>query len=232
MNKIFNLLSSNQLKILALIAMTIDHIGVQILPQYDILRIIGRISFPIFAFMIAEGCRYTRSRSKYLLKMSGLAVICQVVFYIADGSLYQSVLVTFSLGIGLVYAVDYALKKGSMLACLLAVFALFSVYFICEILPEILSHTDFLIDYGFWGAVMPLLVYVMHNKTGKLLMMTVAMIGIALNYGGNQWYSLIALIPLAVYSGQRGKIRLKEMFYLYYPLHLVAIYAVDMFLLG
>ena len=55
-------LSNDRLKIIAAAAMLIDHIGAYLLPQVRILRIIGRIAFPIFAFMIAEGCRYTKNK--------------------------------------------------------------------------------------------------------------------------------------------------------------------------
>ena len=59
-------LSGNQLKLIALITMTIDHVGAYLLPQFTILRIIGRLSMPIYAFLIAEGCRHTHDRRKYL----------------------------------------------------------------------------------------------------------------------------------------------------------------------
>ena len=55
-------LTGNQLKLIALVTMTIDHIGMQLFPRVRLLRIIGRLAFPIFAYMIAEGCRYTRNR--------------------------------------------------------------------------------------------------------------------------------------------------------------------------
>ena len=55
-------LNNNQLKILAIVIMTIDHVGMEIMPQFRILRIIGRLAFPIFAFMIAEGCHHTKNR--------------------------------------------------------------------------------------------------------------------------------------------------------------------------
>ena len=57
-------LSGNALKIIGAITMLIDHMGVVLFPGIAILRIIGRISFPIFAFMIAEGCRYTKNKLK------------------------------------------------------------------------------------------------------------------------------------------------------------------------
>ena len=60
-------LTGNQLKLIALFAMTCDHVGMQIFPQLLWLRMIGRLAMPIYAFMIAEGCRHTRNRKKYLL---------------------------------------------------------------------------------------------------------------------------------------------------------------------
>ena len=57
-------LTGNALKILAALFMTIDHIGVMLFPRVLVLRIIGRLALPIFAFMIAEGCKYTRNKKK------------------------------------------------------------------------------------------------------------------------------------------------------------------------
>lgn len=76
--RIFN---GNSLKILAAIFMLVDHIGILFYPQELIWRIIGRISMPIFAFMIAEGCRYTRNKAKHFLLPFCLGVICQIVYY-------------------------------------------------------------------------------------------------------------------------------------------------------
>ena len=72
-------LTGNQLKILALIAMTIDHVGVMLFPESVWLRVIGRLAFPIFAYMIAEGCHYTRSKSRYLGLCIGVAALCRVL---------------------------------------------------------------------------------------------------------------------------------------------------------
>ena len=60
-------LTSNQLKLLAMVTMTLDHIGVHLFPQCLFLRIIGRLAMPIYAYMIAEGCAHTRNRKQYLL---------------------------------------------------------------------------------------------------------------------------------------------------------------------
>ena len=77
-------LSGNVLKIIALIAMTVDHIGVIIFPKAVVLRIIGRIAMPIFAFMIAEGCVYTKRKLRYFALVFGLGLICVVGYFIAE----------------------------------------------------------------------------------------------------------------------------------------------------
>ena len=82
-------LSNNQLKILAIITMFIDHFGLQLFPQLKILRIIGRIALPIFAYMIAEGCFYTKNRLKYLLQLLILGLGCHIL--ICCSLVYHSV---------------------------------------------------------------------------------------------------------------------------------------------
>ena len=52
-------LSASSLKIMACVFMFIDHVGLEIFTQINILRVIGRLAYPIFAFFIAEGCKYT-----------------------------------------------------------------------------------------------------------------------------------------------------------------------------
>lgn len=222
-------LSSNVLKIIALIAMTVDHIGFLLLPQYEILRIIGRLSFPIFSYMIAEGCRYTKNRKKYLLIMAMLGIAFQVVYFVADHSLFQGVFISFSLGIALIFAIANAIERRNVVSVVMAVLLFVFIFFICAVLPHLLSNTDFEIDYGIFGVLLPVFVYFMPNKLLKLLGVTVALVGTSLLMGGVQWYSLFTLILLALYSGERGKLNMKYLFYIYYPLHLVVIYAIDYF---
>ena len=83
------LLDSFILKLMAMIAMAVDHIGVIFFPEADWMHIIGRLSMPIFAFCIAEGFSHTHSRKSYLLRMGCFALISElpfdIVFY---GHLY------------------------------------------------------------------------------------------------------------------------------------------------
>ena len=104
-------LSNNVLKIIAMVSMFIDHFGLQIFPHIKIFKIIGRLALPLFAYMIAEGCFYTKNRTRYLLLISALGLLCQMVFYLAMGSLYQGILITFSLSILTIYCIDALLES-------------------------------------------------------------------------------------------------------------------------
>ena len=221
--------SGNQLKIIALIAMTIDHIGVQLLPGVSILRIIGRLAFPIFAYMIAEGCQFTRNRKKYLLTVWGLAATCQAVYFFAMGSLYMCVLVTFALAIGLIYAIHFGRVRGGI-AWAVPLLTLGITVFLCEILPRLIPATDYAVDYGIWGVMLPVFVYLGTSRMDKFALTSACLILLNRALGGLQWFSMAALIPLYFYNGTRGRGKLKNLFYIYYPAHLVVLHLLRLLL--
>ena len=223
----FEVLTGNQLKLIALVAMTLDHIGKELLPQVMILQIIGRLSFPVYAYMIAEGCFYTKNRRRYAVTMAGFALLCQAVYTTATGSWYMCVLVTFALSIGIICLFDMAMKRRDVIGWAIFAAAVGTVYFVCRRLGAFLPWRGFAIDYDFYGVMTPLLVYMARGKAGKLFMAAAAMILICLQYGGIQWWSLVGVALLALYSGKRGDKPMKWLFYVYYPLHLVAVYALS-----
>lgn len=222
------LLTGNQLKIIALVLMTVDHVGMILFPGEIIFRIIGRLAMPVFAYMIAEGCYYTKNRKRYLGLMTGLALICQMVSYLAVHSLYQCILVTFSLSIMLIYLLDMALKKRNGLYFLFFFIVLMMVFVVTELIPRRFSESGFRIDYDFWGVLLPLLIYFARTRRGKLGMSAIGVTVLSLVFGGIQWYSLFALILLALYNGKRGKWNLKYLFYFYYPLHIALLHLIAM----
>jgi hypothetical protein len=223
-------LTNNQLKIIAMISMLIDHIGVQIFPNVLILRIIGRLAFPIFAYMIAEGCLHTKNKARYLLIIFGLGFICQLVFYFFMGSLYQGILMTFSLSIICIYAIDYYLKNKNWKSLSLMLFTVIGISFISVILPIILKKTDFEFDYTALGILLPVAIYFSKYKLLKLTFIAIISILLSSIYTSYQLYSLLALPLLLLYNGERGKYKLKYMFYIFYPAHLVIVYFLSFFL--
>jgi len=222
-------LTGNQLKLIALITMTIDHIGMMLFPRSALLRIIGRLAFPIFAYMIAEGCRYTRSRSRYLCSMAGLGLLCQLVYWFAMGSLYMCVLVTFSLSILLIYAIDLGREKKG-LSWTLPLLVLGAAIFACVILPRMIPYPDYDNDDGIWGELRPVFAYLGTSRKDKFALTSAGLILLNRTLGGLQWYSLLALIPLYLYNGTRGKRKMKYLFYVYYPAHLVVLHGLSLIL--
>jgi len=217
-------LTGNQLKLIALITMTVDHVGMVILPQYMILRLIGRLSFPIYAYMIGEGCRHTSNMSKYFGRMAILAAVYQAVYYFALGSLYQGILVTFSLSVAMVALVRLAEEKKKAILWVAVAAAVVGVFGLTEVLPRVWSGSDFDVDYGFFGVMLPVAVYLGKNKTQKLSMAAICLYLMGRILPQIQMFALLALPLLALYNGQRGEWQMKNLFYIYYPAHLVLLH--------
>lgn len=222
-------LTGNQLKLFAVIVMTIDHIGAILYPSVLWLRLVGRLAYPIFAYMIAEGCTHTRSLPRYFLTMAAMATVCQVVVYFVTGSLYQYILVTFSLSIALIYLMKKAQDTKHTLWWVVAAGAMFAVWALTEYLPVKLKDTDFSIDYGFWGALLPVMVWLGKTRGQKILLCAAGLTLIAGDPGNIQILSLCALPLLMLYNGQRGTWKLKYFFYLYFPAHIVALELIALF---
>ena len=98
-----------------------------------------------------------------------------------------------------------------------------------EILPLLLRGTDYGVDYGFWGVLMPVGICFAKNKTAKLGFAAGILLLISYQAGSIQLYSLLALLLLALYNGQRGRWKMKYLFYIYYPAHLAVLYLIAMF---
>ena len=216
-------LTGNQLKIIAMITMTCDHVGMQIFPHLLWLRIIGRLAMPIYAYMIAEGCRHTRDRKKYLLRLLGMGVLCQAVYLAAMGSLDMCVLITFSLSVLLIGLIDETEREKSPKVGWKLFLGTVLIFFVCVVLPGLLPGTDFDVDYGLPGVLLPVLIYGAGNR-GLLIGLAL----VALKYGGAQWLSFLSVPLLLLYNGQRGKANIGKLFYWYYPVHLVVIYGISL----
>ena len=216
------ILSGNALKILAAIFMTLDHMGLMLFPNQILFRILGRLALPIFAYMIAEGCKYTRNRGKYFGMVFGLGTVCQVVYWFVDRSLYFSILITFSLSILTIFAMQNWKEQRSLPSGLVFAAAIAAVFALNRL---------FTIDYGFWGCMLPVFAAIPH-KTGydrhpvSVILLGVGLMLLALDLRGIQFYSLLSLPLLLAYSGKRGKGNMKYFFYIFYPAHLVILQAI------
>ena len=211
-------LSNFDLKILAIITMTIDHIGAIIYPNIDAFRIIGRISFPIFCFLLVEGFKHTHNRFRYFIRLLLFAIITQPIYVYAFNNHELNILFTFSLSFLLLSSIEFINKiinkynKG-IENYLYKTISYLLIYIIFLILSIILN-----VDYQALGISLVLIFYLSPNILLSLLLYLI--IAITLNVNNIQLYSLIAFIFIYFYNGKKGK-NIKYFFYLYYPLHLL-----------
>ena len=103
-----------------------------------------------------------------------------------------------------------------------------TVFFLVEILPLLLPNTDYAVDYGIWGVLTPVFVFLGPKKISKLALASIPLIFLSILFTKYQWISLGALLLLALYNGKRGQRKMKNLFYIYYPLHLVVIHGISL----
>lgn len=194
-----------QLKLLAMLAMTADHIGAVFFPEIPLLRWIGRLAMPVLCFFIGEGLRHTRSPRRYLLRLTGFALLSELPFDLAFyGGIewgHQNVYFTLALGLLALWAIQSRGMEGWLLALTAALAA------------ELLGC-----DYGMYGVLLILLLDRFHRARSEQLA-AAALLNLAFFGLQTQTMSLIALPLLWLYNGKRGRDD-RRLFYLYYPAHL------------
>lgn len=132
-------LSATTLKFIGIVSMTIDHIGYFLFPRIVAFRVIGRIAYPIFAYFIAEGCTYTRHKMRYFFSVFSIGVLYSVGAYLVNGSLRQSVLITFSCSIALIFLLaQFRVSDKKHLVAKLSWLFSFYLYFVFFYLKYIL----------------------------------------------------------------------------------------------
>ena len=194
-----------QLKLLAMLAMTADHIGAVFFPEIPLLRWIGRLAMPVLCFFIGEGLRHTRSPRRYLLRLTGFALLSELPFDLAFyGGIewgHQNVYFTLALGLLALWAIQSRGMEGWLLVLTAALAA------------ELLGC-----DYGMYGVLLILLLDRFHSARSEQLA-GAALLNLAFFGLQTQTLSLIALPLLWLYNGKRGRDD-RRLFYLYYPAHL------------
>ena len=194
-----------QLKLLAMLAMTADHIGAVFFPEIPLLRWIGRLAMPVLCFFIGEGLRHTRSPRRYLLRLTGFALLSELPFDLAFyGGIewgHQNVYFTLTLGLLALWAIQSRGMEGWLLALTAALAA------------ELLGC-----DYGMYGVLLILLLDRFHSARSEQLA-AAALLNLAFFGLQTQTLSLIALPLLWLYNGKRGRDD-RRLSYLYYPAHL------------
>lgn len=211
------------LKWIAIITMTIDHIGAVLFPEVEVLRLIGRFSFPLFAYLLILGLENTRNIRNYFIRLFIFALISQVPFYLATGiEPLDHLNIFFTLSFGLMFI--YFFKKNSIIA------------FVPIVLSILLNF-----DYSIYGIVMIGCMYIL---TGNIKLGTILLVLLNVLFlvpWNSQFLSLLALPLIILHQNsllttpkefkKEFKIPFwrKYFFYVYYPLHLTILYIIHMY---
>lgn len=230
--KKYQCLSGSMLKLLAVVTMIIDH-AADLIPAdndiifsflcfhdiylYNIMRTIGRISFPLFAFLLVEGFAHTSNLKKYGARLLTFALLSEIPwdlehsFTIFDPQ-SQNVFFTLFLGfLGL--CVLKRMEEKVDAKGMLSLFGLLGVSFILKA------------DYSYIGFGFILILWLLRR-----LPVQRAVIGIC--FLNNPLKSGLAFIPISLYNGKRGFIKgkfLQFLFYAIYPAHMLLLYVIKRF---
>lgn len=213
-------LDGTVLKLIACLSMFIDHLGAVCFSGMMGFRIIGRLAFPIYCFLLVEGAVHTHDMKKYILRMGIFALISEVPF---DLAFYHRLVYTghqnvfFTLGLGLlaIWFLEHPIEQLDIPDVLYKLLVIIAAGLIAEF---------FNTDYGFTGIAVICIFYYLRGQ--PQLKYPIAAILLAA-MGGVEFYAVLALIPILLYNGQRGR-QTKVMqygFYIFYPTHLLLIAA-------
>ncbi len=192
---------SNYIKVIAMIAMLIDHISAYLWPV-QIMRIIGRIAFPIFAYQIGIGYQSTSSKKNYIKRMLIFAFISQIPYHLLNNDFQLNILFLFVIGIWTISLIE---KK--------------SYHFLA--FPIALSS---IVSFGFYGLVVILIFYFLRDKINQAVSFFSANLAYILNVESMQIFSLLAL---PIIFNPLGRLNIpRNLFYFFYPSHLLLIYLI------
>lgn len=207
------------LKIMALVSMIIDHYGAIFHEGVDIYRIIGRLAFPIYCFLLVEGYMHTKNIKKYGIRLFIFALVSEIPFDLAFyGKIefgHQNIFFTLLIGLITIYFLDK--KEGR-----------FKNNKSLVLSASILAATLLYVDYSFIGIIYILAFYYYKElpKAKRLPKVGLVLLASNLLAGIMQQYSLLALPIIYLYNGELGPKNkvLQMLFYIAYPLHLAIFY--------
>lgn len=235
-------ISSVGLHIFAMIFMLMDHMWATVFTNTQWLTQVGRLAFPIFAFMIVEGYTHTKNLKKYVIRLLAFALISEIPFNFMTGGrvfyyVHQNVLWTFLIGIGLMHLNELARKKGKLwLTALTAVSTVALGY--------ILGYITF-VDYNAAGILTVLLFYFFRGRKWWCMLGQLAglyYINVELLqglyfevelFGHNfeivqQGIAVLSLVFIWLYKGRQGKkSKVFQYFcYAFYPAHMLILWII------
>ena len=241
--KKLKILNSNALKIIAMILMLLDHMWGTIIPGNQWMTLVGRMAFPIFAFLIVEGYIHTSDYKKYIKRLLIFGLLSEIPFnLIYTGSIifpfHQNVLFTLVLGLLIINEID-KIKNNKEIKL--------RVKSILKILLFLLITIIGFVDYGITGVLTIVVFYLFREFKfawlGQLISLILLYIvffkgqSVIINIFNYEYFlpiqgmGVLSLILIWLYNGKKGNNSklLKYIFYSFYPVHMLMLYLIYYF---
>ena len=239
MKKHFDL-SSASLHILAMVLMLCDHLWATVIPGSQWLNSLGRLAYPLFAFLAVEGYFHTKNLKRYVLRLTVFALLSEIPFNLMYGSslfypFHQSVIWTLLLGIGCIHLNELARKKGKPALRILTA--------VGTVAGGALAGLVTMVDYNAVGVVTILVFYFFRERKWWCLAGQLAALyylnvevlsGLAwpVTLLGREFFlvqqglALLALVPIWLYRGRQGyhSKGFQYACYAFYPVHMLVLY--------
>ena len=238
-------INSNLLKVFAMIFMLLDHMWATIIPGNQWMTNVGRLAFPIFAFLIVEGFTHTSDLNKYIKRLFIFALISEIPFnLIYTGSwifpFHQNVMFTLLLGLLCISEMDKVKNNKEIKSRIKSILKL--------VLYLLISIIGF-VDYGITGVLTIIVFYIFKDFKYAWLGQLISLIflyivffkgqSIVINIFDFEYFlplqsiGILSLIPIWLYNGKKGKKNklIQYIFYCFYPVHMLAIYLIYYFVL-
>lgn len=201
------------LKCLAILCMAADHAGRILFPEELNLVRIGRLAFPIFAFLLTEGFFHTRDIYRYLARLGIFAILSEIPFDLAfHQSIWyprsQNVFFTLFISVALMAALERCREWPER------ILEIFIAMWFAEALGS---------DYGFRGVLLVLIFYI--GRARPWAGLTLGGLWNFLWQSPVQRFGVLYVIPVGLYNGKKGR-SMKYFFYVFYPAHLLLLWAI------
>lgn len=216
------------IKLIAVFTMLLDHLRYAF-PEisFTMWELLGRMSYPLFAFALTEGYIHTSSKKNYIKRLIIYGLISQIPFMLFRSIIgkneWKMLNIMFTLVFGFVGILAYDKIKNKWISI--------PVMLAIAILGKIVR-----VDYGWYGILLIYIFYIFKDKQAIILPASIALVVTyyasiyKMNFFHNIIYLqilfiLLSLIPIYMYNGEKGR-SMKKFFYLFYPIHLLIVYLI------
>ena len=232
-------LTSGQLKMIAMGTMFIDHAAAAIIfgsglnemsPLVEnigiAMRLVGRMAFPLYAFLLVQGFLWTRNWSHYVMRMAVFALISEIPFNLmVAGEIWysraQNTIVTLLIGLICMKMLEAVSEGksgfgGKILGISLAVWTIAAAMFVAELLRT---------DYGALGVLLIVVLYTFRHRPSELVVAGCPATALIYGFSMEVLLAWIAFFFISRYNGERGR-KLGLVSYVFYPVHLLAVWGI------